>query len=62
MVQIAGVEVTEGNLTGCDVLIGMDIINLGDFALTNLDDVTVLSFQMPSANHIDFVKSRRKNS
>lgn len=65
-VQVIGVQVLEGVLKGCDVLIGMDIITRGDFALTNLDDVTMLSFQMPSVNHIDFVKileeSERKGS
>lgn len=55
-VQVVGVEVLEGILKGCDVLIGMDIINMGDFALTNRDGVTMLSFQMPSVRHIDFVK------
>ena len=54
-VQIVGVRVTQGVLKGCDVLIGMDIINLGDFAVTNRNGVTMLSFQMPSVNHIDFV-------
>ena len=54
-VQIVGVRVSQGVLKGCDVLIGMDIINLGDFAVTNRNGVTMLSFQMPSVNHIDFV-------
>ena len=65
-VTIAGVRVTQGVLMGFDVLIGMDIINMGDFAVTNRDDKTVLSFQMPSMNHIDFVEiledSKRKGS
>ena len=55
-VEVVGVEALEGVLEGCGVLIGMDIINLGDFAVTNQDGVTMLSFQMPSVNHIDFVK------
>lgn len=55
-VQVRGVKVLEGILKGCDALIGMDIINLGDFAVTNRDGVTMLSFQMPSVSHIDFVK------
>ena len=55
-VGVAGVRVTEGVLKGIDVLIGMDIINTGDFAVTNRDGVTILSFQMPSISHIDFVK------
>ena len=42
--QVVGVEVLEGILKDCDVLIGMDIINLGDLAVTNRDGVTMLSF------------------
>ena len=52
--EIAGVQVLQGTLEGCDLLIGMDIINLGDFAITNKDGVTMLSFNMPSMNHINF--------
>ena len=37
-----------------DVLIGMDIINQGDFAITNQNDKTMLSFRMPSRESIDF--------
>lgn len=55
-VEIAGIRVTEGVLKGCDVLIGMDIINMGDFAVTNRNGETMFSFQMPSINQIDFVK------
>ena len=53
-VEIVGVQVSQGDLKSCDLLIGMDIINLGDFAITNKDGVTMLSFIMPSINHIDF--------
>ena len=61
-VGIAGLRVTEGILKGCDVLIGMDVINLGDFAVTNRDGETIFSFQMPSIHQIDFVEimERRK--
>ena len=55
-VGITGIRVTEGVLKGCDVLIGMDIINMGDFAVTNRAGQTTFSFQMPSINQIDFVK------
>lgn len=58
--EIAGVQVLRGILEGCDLLIGMDIINLGDFAITNKDGVTMLSFIMPSINHIDFAKVLEK--
>ncbi|GBE04939.1 hypothetical protein BMS3Abin10_00558 [bacterium BMS3Abin10] len=50
------VRATEGDLTGCDVLIGMDVINTGDFAVTNLDGKTTFSFRFPSVERIDFVK------
>lgn len=55
-VMVQGVTVTEGNLISIDVLIGMDIITLGDFAITNLDGRTVMSFQMPSSERIDYVE------
>lgn len=38
------------------MLIGMDIINLGDFALTHKNSGTVFSFQIPSTHEYDFVK------
>jgi hypothetical protein len=37
------------------VLIGMDIITLGDFAITNFGNDTFMSFRVPSIQHIDFV-------
>jgi len=51
------VRVTEGALAGCDVLIGMEIIALGDFAVTNANGQggTTLSFCIPSVEEIDFV-------
>lgn len=36
------------------MLIGMDIITLGDFAITNLNGQTVMSFRIPSMGRIDF--------
>lgn len=53
---IRDVRVTEGRLNGFGVLIGMDIINLGDFALTHRDGKTVFSFQVPATHEYDFVK------
>ena len=51
------VQVTKGTIApGVDVLIGMDIINQGDFTVTNKGGITVFSFRYPSAIHIDFVK------
>jgi hypothetical protein len=61
--NISYVSVTEcDSLTGdFDVLIGMDIINLGDFAVTNLNGKTIFSFRMPSMEEIDFVKAIQLN-
>ena len=51
-----GVNVTQVRLRDADVLIGMDIISQGDFAVTNLDGKTKFSFRMPSLTDIDFVQ------
>jgi len=55
-VTIENVVVTEGKLpSGVDLLIGMDIINLGDFSITNLSSNTVMSFRIPSSICYDYV-------
>lgn len=54
-VLISEVRVTEGEIRDSDVLIGMDVINRGDLALTNKDGKTTLSFRIPSIECIDFV-------
>ena len=41
--------------SGEDALIGMDILGLGDFAVTHLGGKTVFSFCVPSRKDIDFV-------
>jgi predicted aspartyl protease len=45
-----------GEIGDADVLIGMNIISQGDFAITNKDGKTVFSFRLPSVEHIDFVE------
>jgi hypothetical protein len=41
-----------------DILIGMDIITLGDFTITNAGHRTVVSFRVPpDTKHIDFVSA-----
>lgn len=50
-------------LSGTDdlgMLIGMDIIGLGDLAVTNFNK-TVLSYRLPSKNEIDFLKDPEIN-
>lgn len=39
-----------------DVLIGMDIISLGDFSITNANNQTTFSFRMPPEFEIDYTK------
>lgn len=47
--------VTDGVPFGCDMLIGMDVISRGDFAVTNFNNKTVFSYRVPSSGLIDFV-------
>lgn len=54
-VMVTSVRVTKGDIAGADILIGMDIINEGDFAVTNHNSNTMFSFRTPSLEHIDFV-------
>jgi len=54
-IMFDNLKVTEGKISSdVDVLIGMDIISKGDFAITNKDSKTVLSFGYPSSQVIDF--------
>lgn len=39
-----------------DILIGMDIISLGDFSITNVKGKTLFSFRIPSVSEVDFVE------
>lgn len=41
---------------GVDMIIGMNVIYLGDFAISNYNDVTCFSFRIPSKGLIDFTK------
>ena len=65
-VGFRNIPVTEVELvSGSDLLIGMDIIAAGDFAVTNKGGVTKFAYRHPSIDHIDFVKDfkeiKRKN-
>lgn len=55
-VIIVGVRVSENSIAGCDVLVGMDIIGHGDFAITNHDGKTTWTFRTPPCEEIDFVQ------
>lgn len=55
---ITNLDVIEVDLSNsqCDLLLGMDVITLGDFSVTNYDNKTLYSFRTPSICHVDFVK------
>jgi hypothetical protein len=59
---IQTVRVTQGDLSGADILIGMDVINRGDFSVTNRGGATKFSFRFPSKKHIDFVEEDNKEN
>lgn len=55
-VEVAQARFSSDKGSNFDLLIGMDIITLGDFAVTNYRGKTVFSFRTPSMLNIDFVK------
>lgn len=55
-IGFAALRVTEGDLPDFDVLIGMDIITRGDFAISQSTGKTKFTFQMPSTHNFDFDK------
>lgn len=56
-VLFEGLVVTEGELgDNYDMLIGMDIIGAGDFAVSHVDNKTVMTFRIPSCDVFDFVR------
>ncbi|MDG0887849.1 retropepsin-like aspartic protease [Paracholeplasma manati] len=58
-IWVSDVKVTEAPIVGADALIGMDIILLGDFAVTNQNNRTTFSFIIPSIKEIDFVQKTK---
>ncbi len=62
-VVVTGVRVSDGVLAGCDVILGLALIALGAFAVTNANvhGGTTLSFCIPSVAEIDFVPQSREN-
>lgn len=59
-VGFPGITVTKAPLTGTQMLIGMDIISRGDFAITNKDGITIFTFRVPSSARLDFVKEENR--
>lgn len=60
-VNISDVEVSESKIDeqGFDVLIGMDIITKGDFAVSNFNGTTVFTFRTPSIGLTDYVSQAK---
>jgi hypothetical protein len=42
------------------MLIGMDIVSMGDYSITNFEGKTVMSFRVPSLHKICYVEDFRK--
>ena len=70
-VMVESVRVTEVKLIPDDntsddkqpqLLIGMDIIGIGDFAVTNADGKTTFSFRVPSVEEIDFIPETQESN
>lgn len=58
-IRVSGVSVIGGK--NVNLLIGMDIICIGDFAITNYGNKTLFSFSIPPhKNKIDFVERAEK--
>ncbi len=53
-VQVEDLRVGLFEARDIDVLIGMDIINRGDFAVSNRNGATSFSFRIPSVASFDF--------
>lgn len=59
-VTFVGLRVTKGDFKDADILIGMDVISRGDFAVTSPGGTTKFSFRTPSQANIDFVADSQR--
>lgn len=55
-VRFPNLLVMEGEPADCDVLVGMDVIGSGDFAVSNFEGKTAFTYRYPSCAKIDFVE------
>lgn len=55
---VPSVRVTEcaDNAGNFGMIIGMDVITMGDFSITNFEDKSTVSFRIPSVKTIDYVQ------
>jgi hypothetical protein len=61
-VGFANLKVSRGKIHGADVLIGMDIITAGDFAISNFQGKTTVAFRIPSVECIDWNPNAKNTS
>ena len=54
-VRVTGLRVTDTAPPDTDVLIGMDVVGLGDLAITHSGGRTCVSFRTPPGKKIDYV-------
>ena len=52
--EFKSIEALSGDIGDYDLIIGMDIITLGDFVISNKDNQTWFAFRYPSSDHIEF--------
>jgi uncharacterized protein YecA (UPF0149 family) len=48
-------ELDKAHVGNFQVIVGMDVITLGDFSITNVSGLTMMSFRTPSLVAIDYV-------
>ncbi len=63
-VRVSDVPVVDTEIgdQGIDVLIGMDIISMGDFAVSNFDGKLVFTFRVPSIKRTDYVAEAKADA
>ncbi len=60
-VRVTDLKVAEAPLPGDgDVLVGMDIIGMGDFAVSSYQRKTSFSFRVPSVERVDFLPPKAR--
>jgi hypothetical protein len=50
-IKVSKIRVSVSEIQGVDMLIGMDIIQLGDFSISNFEGKTVFTFAIPPFNN-----------
>lgn len=53
-ITLSNLSVAKADIPMADILVGMDIISQGDFAITNRNGGTKFTFRTPSIEDIDF--------